>query len=310
MIDAPTLQRARILVVGDVMLDRYWFGDVSRISPEAPVPVVKVGRSEERLGGAANVARNIAALGANCTLLSVVGTDEAGQTLMSLLAAEEIDARLHQDGGVATTVKLRVIGRQQQLLRIDFETQPSHEVLSAKLEEFERLVKDCDVVVLSDYGKGGLLHIEKMIERARQLGKRVLVDPKGDDYARYAGATLLTPNRAEFREVAGSWKSENDFDAKAEALRRELGLEALLITRSEEGMSLFRDSRVDHVAAQAREVFDVSGAGDTVIATLAAALAAGEDYVEAMRLANKAGGIVVGKLGTAIVTPSELFGQE
>lgn len=310
MIDAPTLQRARILVVGDVMLDRYWFGDVSRISPEAPVPVVKVGRSEERLGGAANVARNIAALGANCTLLSVVGTDEAGQTLMSLLAAEEIDARLHQDGGVATTVKLRVIGRQQQLLRIDFETQPSHEVLSAKLEEFERLVKDCDVVVLSDYGKGGLLHIEKMIERARQLGKRVLVDPKGDDYARYTGATLLTPNRAEFREVAGSWKSENDFDAKAEALRRELGLEALLITRSEEGMSLFRDSRVDHVAAQAREVFDVSGAGDTVIATLAAALAAGEDYVEAMRLANKAGGIVVGKLGTAIVTPSELFGQE
>ncbi len=310
MIDAPTLQRARILVVGDVMLDRYWFGDVSRISPEAPVPVVKVGRSEERLGGAANVARNIAALGANCTLLSVVGTDEAGQTLMSLLAAEEIDARLHQDGGVATTVKLRVIGRQQQLLRIDFETQPSHEVLSAKLEEFERLVKDCDVVVLSDYGKGGLLHIEKMIERARQLGKRVLVDPKGDDYARYTGATLLTPNRAEFREVAGSWKSENDFDAKAEALRRELGLEALLITRSEEGMSLFRDSRVDHVAAQAREVYDVSGAGDTVIATLAAALAAGEDYVEAMRLANKAGGIVVGKLGTAIVTPSELFGQE
>jgi rfaE bifunctional protein kinase chain/domain len=308
MISAAELAKARVLVVGDVMLDRYWFGDVSRISPEAPVPVVKVGRNEERLGGAANVARNIAALGANCTLLSVVGADEAGQTLVKLLEAEQIDARLHQDGSVATTIKLRVIGRQQQLLRIDFETPPSHEVLSAKLEEFERLVKDCDVVVLSDYGKGGLLHIEKMIERARELGKRVLVDPKGDDYARYAGATLLTPNRAEFREVAGSWKSENDFNAKAEALRKELGLEALLITRSEEGMSLFRESRTDHVAAQAREVYDVSGAGDTVIAALAVALAAGADYVEAMRLANKAGGIVVGKLGTAVVTPEELFG--
>ena len=310
MIDATTLQRARILVVGDVMLDRYWFGDVSRISPEAPVPVVKVGRNEERLGGAANVARNVAALGASCALLSVVGADEAGQALHKLLGAEKIDARLHEDSSVATTIKLRVIGRQQQLLRIDFETQPSHEVLAAKLEEFERLVNDCDVVVLSDYGKGGLLHISRMIERARALGKRVLVDPKGDDYLRYAGATLLTPNRAEFREVAGSWKSEGDFKAKAEALRKELKLEALLVTRSEEGMSLFREGQADHVAAQAREVYDVSGAGDTVIATLAVALAAGADYVEAMQLANKAGGIVVGKLGTAVVTPAELFGQE
>jgi rfaE bifunctional protein kinase chain/domain len=274
------------------------------------VPVVKVGRNEERLGGAANVARNIAALGANCALLSVVGTDEAGQALMRLLKAEKIDARLHEDGSVATTIKLRVIGRQQQLLRIDFETQPSHEVLAAKLEEFERMVKECDVVVLSDYGKGGLLHIGRMIERARELGKRVLVDPKGDDYLRYAGATLLTPNRAEFREVAGSWKNENEFKTKAEALRKELKLDALLVTRSEEGMSLFRESQVDHVAALAREVYDVSGAGDTVIATLAVALAAGADYVEAMQLANKAGGIVVGKLGTAVVTPAELFGQE
>jgi rfaE bifunctional protein kinase chain/domain len=310
MISVTELANARVLVVGDVMLDRYWFGDVSRISPEAPVPVVKVGRNEERLGGAANVARNIAALGTKCTLLSVVGADEAGMALMSLLKAEQIDARLHKDSSVATTIKLRVIGRQQQLLRIDFETQPSHEVLAAKLEEFDRLVKGCDVVILSDYGKGGLLHISRMIQRARELGKRVLVDPKGDDYARYAGATLLTPNRAEFREVAGSWKSESDFNVKAEALRKELGLEALLITRSEEGMSLFREGKIDHVAAQAREVYDVSGAGDTVIATLAVALAAGADYVEAMRLANKAGGIVVGKLGTAVVTPAELFGQE
>jgi rfaE bifunctional protein kinase chain/domain len=310
MISASALARARILVVGDVMLDRYWFGEVSRISPEAPVPVVKVGRSEERLGGAANVARNIAALGAKCTLLSVVGADEAGMALVRLLKDERIDARLHEDGSVATTIKLRVIGRQQQLLRIDFETQPSHEVLSAKLEEFERLLKDCDVVVLSDYGKGGLLHIEKMIQLSRQLGKRVLADPKGDDYARYAGATLLTPNRAEFREVAGSWKSEEELVSKAQGLREALDLEALLVTRSEEGMSLVRKNQVDHVAAQAREVYDVSGAGDTVIATLAVVLAAGGDYVEAMRFANKAGGIVVGKLGTAVVTPEELFGQE
>lgn len=310
MIDVHTIQRARILVVGDVMLDRYWFGDVSRISPEAPVPVVKVGRNEERLGGAANVARNVAALGANCRLLSVVGADEAGRALMNLLKAERIDASLHEDGSVATTIKLRVIGRQQQLLRIDFETQPSHEVLSAKLEEFDRLVNDCDVVVLSDYGKGGLLHITRMIDRARKLGKRVLVDPKGDEYARYAGATLLTPNRAEFREVAGSWKNEEEFKTKAESLRRQLGLEALLVTRSEEGMSLFRENQSEHVAAHAREVYDVSGAGDTVIATLAVALAAGADYEEAMRLANKAGGIVVGKLGTAVVTPEELFEQE
>jgi rfaE bifunctional protein kinase chain/domain len=308
MISAEAISNSRVLVVGDVMLDRYWFGDVSRISPEAPVPVVKVGRSEERLGGAANVARNVAALGARCTLLSVVGRDEAGKTLRSMLHAENIDASLHEDGTVATTIKLRVIGRQQQLLRIDFETQPSHEVLAAKLEEFERLVKDCDVVVLSDYGKGGLFHISRMIETARKLDKRVLVDPKGDDYERYAGATLLTPNRSEFREVAGSWKSEDDFEGRAQRLRQELKLEALLVTRSEEGMSLFRQSRVEHVAAEAREVYDVSGAGDTVIATLAVALAAGGDYLEAMQLANKAGGIVVGKLGTAVVTPKELFG--
>lgn len=308
MISAEAISNSRVLVVGDVMLDRYWFGDVSRISPEAPVPVVKVSRSEERLGGAANVARNVAALGARCTLLSVVGRDEAGKTLRSMLHAESIDASLHEDGTVATTIKLRVIGRQQQLLRIDFETQPSHEVLAAKLEEFERLVKDCDVVVLSDYGKGGLLHISRMIETARKLDKRVLVDPKGDDYERYAGATLLTPNRSEFREVAGSWKSEEDFEGRAQRLRQELKLEALLVTRSEEGMSLFRQSRVEHVEAEAREVYDVSGAGDTVIATLAVALAAGGDYLEAMQLANKAGGIVVGKLGTAVVTPKELFG--
>jgi rfaE bifunctional protein kinase chain/domain len=301
------LKKARLLVVGDVMLDRYWFGDVSRISPEAPVPVVRVGRTEERLGGAANVARNIAAIGAGAALLSVVGKDEAAGCIQQLLKAEGIDAQLHSDPGLATTIKLRVIGRQQQLLRIDFETEPGHEVLMSKLADFELRLQDADLVILSDYGKGGLKHIERMIAAAREAGKPVLVDPKGDDYARYKGATLITPNRSEFREVAGRWKSEDDLTARAQKLRRELSLDALLITRSEEGMTLYREGERLHVPAVAREVYDVSGAGDTVIAVLGVMLASGAGFPEAVKLANKAAGIVVGKLGTAVVHPEELF---
>jgi rfaE bifunctional protein kinase chain/domain len=310
MIDRRALAGVRVLVVGDVMLDRYWFGDVSRISPEAPVPVVKVTHTEERLGGAANVARNIVALGAKATLLSVVGVDEAGQALKRRLAQEPIDACLHDDPAISTTVKLRVIGRQQQLLRIDFEESPGHEVLAANLEEFAERVPQCDAVILSDYGKGGLIHVARMIALARQAGKIVLVDPKGEDYSRYLGASLVTPNRAEFREVAGSWKSEEEFTAKAEGMLAELQLQALLVTRSEEGMTLFEAGRRHHVPTQAREVFDVSGAGDTVIAALATALAAGADYQDAVELANRAAGIVVGKLGTAVATVEELFGME
>lgn len=300
------LSEIRLLVVGDVMLDRYWFGEVNRISPEAPVPVVKVARSEERLGGAANVARNIAALGARTTLLSVVGDDEAGRSLLRLLQEGNIEAGLQVDSSISTTVKLRVIGRQQQLLRIDFETSPGHEVLQAKLADFEQRLGECDAVILSDYGKGGLVHIAEMIRLARAAGKPVLVDPKGDDYTRYAGATAITPNRSELREVVGRWNSEAELATKAEGLRRALGLQAVLVTRSEEGMTLFREDAVDHQPAQAREVFDVSGAGDTVIATLAAMLAAGADWPEAMRLANLAAGVVVGKLGTAVVSRDEL----
>ena len=304
----PSFKAARILVVGDVMLDRYWFGDVHRISPEAPVPVLKVSRVEERPGGAANVARNIASLGAHCTLLSVVGADEAGDCLQRLLTEQGgVEALLHRDEGFSTIVKLRAIARQQQLLRIDFETPPSHEVLKAKLEEFKNKLPDCDVVILSDYGKGGLAHIAEMIQAARAAGKQVLVDPKGDDYARYQGATLLTPNRSEFHDVAGSWNSEAELNGKAEKLRTELHLEALLVTRSEEGMSLFRAGSVLHEPTQAREVFDVSGAGDTVIATLAVMLASGADLGEAVRIANRAAGIVVGKLGTAVVSREEIL---
>lgn len=302
----PSTRQARILVVGDVMLDRYWFGDVSRISPEAPVPVVKVERSEERPGGAANVARNIAALGAQAALLSVVGADEAGQALARLLAASAIDASLHEDPQLSTTVKLRVLGRQQQLLRIDFENWPAHEVLQAKLAEFQQRIGQCDVVILSDYGKGGLTHIAEMIRIAREHGKPVLVDPKGDDYARYAGASVLTPNRAELREVVGRWSGEDDLAARVARLRGELGLDAVLLTRSEEGMTLFAADGATHEPAQAREVYDVSGAGDTVIATLAVMLASGRSLAEAMRWANRAAGVVVGKLGTATCSLEEL----
>ena len=300
------VRNVRLLVVGDVMLDRYWFGEVNRISPEAPVPVVKVERQEERLGGAANVARNAASLGAVSALLSVVGDDEAGRMLGQLLVAGQIDASLHVDRNIDTIVKLRVIGRQQQLLRIDFETPPSHEILQAKLADFESRVVQADVVILSDYGKGGLTHISEMIRIARSYDKPVLVDPKGDEWGKYAGATVITPNRAELREVVGKWSSEDELFAKAQKLRGELGLDALLVTRSEEGMTLFADDGIHHQPAQAREVFDVSGAGDTVIATLAVMLAAGADWGEAIRIANVAAGIVVGKLGTAVVTREEL----
>ncbi len=300
------LHKARILVVGDVMLDRYWFGEVSRISPEAPVPIVKVERTEERPGGAANVARNAASLGANVSLLSVVGDDEAGGTLRQLMEDAGVAASLHRDGSIATTVKLRVIGRQQQLLRIDFETPPSHEVLLDKLADYRRMIADRNVIILSDYGKGGLTHITQMIELARAQGKAVLVDPKGEDYSRYRGATIVTPNRTELRELAGRWKDEAELAAKAQALREQLGLEALLVTRSEEGMTLYERGGVRHEPARAREVFDVSGAGDTVIATLGVMLGAGIPLHDAVVLANQAAGIVVGKLGTAVVHPDEL----
>ena len=303
---AAAVARAKVLVVGDVMLDRYWFGDVERISPEAPVPVVRIARSEERPGGAANVARNAAALGAHAMLLSVVGDDEPGRALARLLEAERVQASFLRDPAVPTTVKLRVIGRQQQLLRIDFETAPSHEVLAAKLADYERLVGEADLVILSDYGKGGLAHIATMIARARAAGRPVLVDPKGDDYTRYRGATLLTPNRNEFRQVAGRWRDEADLTAKAQAIRRDLAIDALLVTRSEEGMSLYTEGGALTIPAQAREVYDVSGAGDTVIATIGVVLAAGATLPDAVRIANEAAGVVVGKLGTAVVHPHEL----
>ena len=302
----PRLQQARVLVVGDVMLDRYWFGDVSRISPEAPVPVAKIEKTEHRAGGAATVARNVAALGGQAVLLSVIGDDEAGDCLNTLMAEHGVETVLIRDPNIATTVKLRVVARNQQLIRLDFEDAPTHEVLNGVKNRFRELLAECDVVILSDYGKGGLTHVVSFIEWARQAGKPVLIDPKGDDYAKYTGATLLTPNRAELRQVTGSWKNEADLQEKARALRRNLDLQALLLTRSEEGMTLFRDGEPHYQPTQAREVFDVSGAGDTVIAGMGLAMAAGLDLPEAMRLANAAAGVVVGKLGTAVCSFDEL----
>ncbi|QKJ67639.1 D-glycero-beta-D-manno-heptose-7-phosphate kinase [Deefgea piscis] len=301
------IKNAKVLVVGDVMLDRYWFGDVERISPEAPVPVARITKTDERAGGAANVARNVVALGGKAKLLSVVGDDEAGTSLERLLIAQGVETVLHRDAEISTTVKLRVLARQQQLLRIDFENSPSHEILAAKLDDFKASLLDCDVVILSDYGKGSLVHVQQMILAARAMNKPVLVDPKGDEYEAYRGATLLTPNRSEFKQVAGKWNSEAELIEKADQLRLKFNLDALLVTRSEEGMTLFRDGQVVHKPTQAREVFDVSGAGDTVIATMGLMLAAGLDLPEAMDWSNRAAGIVVAKLGTAVATNAELF---
>jgi D-glycero-beta-D-manno-heptose-7-phosphate kinase len=298
--------KTNLLVVGDVMLDRYWFGDSDRVSPEAPVPVVQVSRVDERLGGAANVARNVAALGANTTILGVIGEDEAGARIGELLKQSGVNSQLEVDPKVPTTVKLRVIARQQQLIRLDFEETPSQTALEQKLARFEKALGTADVLVLSDYGKGALSQVAAMIEYARAKNKVILVDPKGEDYEKYRGATVITPNRSELRQVVGRWADEADLTQRAQDLRRSLGIQALLLTRSEEGMSLFTDQGVSHVRAQAREVFDVSGAGDTVIATLAVALAAQWPLDRAMALANRAGGIVVGKLGTATVTSEEL----
>jgi D-glycero-beta-D-manno-heptose-7-phosphate kinase len=301
------LAAARVLVVGDAMLDRYWFGAVERISPEAPVPVVRVNREEERLGGAANVALNVKTLGVQTTLLTVVGQDEPARKLQQLLEQKGVKTLLGHDPQLYTIVKLRVIGRSQQLIRVDFENAPDHEVLADMLGDFEQALPQHDAVLFSDYGKGGLEHIPRMIELARKAGKPVLVDPKGSDYARYKGATVITPNRAELAQVIGSWANESQLRERAQALRQELGLDSLVLTRSEEGMSLFDASGEAREHAKALEVFDVTGAGDTVIATLAAMLACGLTLREALPIANRAGSLAVGKFGNATLTYEELF---
>lgn len=306
---SEAISRSRVLVVGDVMLDRYWFGEVERISPEAPVPVVRVARREDRLGGAANVARNVAALGGQVTLVGVLGEDEAGDSIRRLSAEAGIKTDLIADPSLHTTLKMRVLGRQQQLLRVDFEQHPEQAALDLVDAALARHLANHDIVVLSDYAKGVLARVESLVAMARHAGIPVLVDPKGDDYTRYRGATLVTPNRSEMQQAVGRWTSEAELTDRAQRLRADLDLEALLVTRSEQGMTMFTDAGREHTDAQAHEVFDVSGAGDTVLATLAVSRAIGLPWVEAMGWANKAGGIAVGKLGTSVVTAAELAGE-
>lgn len=303
---AAALARARVLVAGDAMLDRYWFGPVERISPEAPVPIVRVEREEERPGGAANVACNVAALGAATTLLSVVGRDEPAAHLRQLLERSAIRAELGEDENFQTAVKLRILGRGQQLLRVDFERAPERETLAIMLTRFSALLPAADALLLSDYGKGGLTHVLSMIQAARAASKPILVDPKGDDFSRYRGASVITPNRAEFALAAGQWRSEAQLERLAHELRRDCEIGAVLLTRSEEGMTLFDEQGAFSIAAEAREVFDVTGAGDAVIAVTTAFLAAGMPLRQSMIWANRAAGIVVNRLGTAAVTYQEL----
>lgn len=303
----PRFDRARVLVVGDVMLDRYWHGATSRISPEAPVPVVKVDQIEDRPGGAGNVALNIAALGSAVSLLGLTGCDEAASALAAKLAAAQVECDFHGVDTHPTITKLRVISRHQQLLRMDFEQPFAAEAGAALMAKAAPQVEQVGAVILSDYAKGALHDPQPLIRAARVAGVPVLVDPKGTDFRRYQGATLLTPNLHEFEAVVGACATENELVDRGQALIQELELGALLVTRGENGMTLLRTGQPElHLPARAREVFDVTGAGDTVISVLAAALAAGEELPVAVALANLAAGIVVGKLGTAVVSAPEL----
>jgi D-beta-D-heptose 7-phosphate kinase/D-beta-D-heptose 1-phosphate adenosyltransferase len=299
--------QSRVLTFGDVMLDRYWHGGTSRISPEAPVPVVRVEDEEGRPGGAGNVALNIAALGGRATLVGLAGKDEAGDILEHKLSDAGVGCRLVRQSEFPTITKLRIISRHQQLIRLDFEDGFPGVDGDALMQTYESALADNDVVVLSDYGKGTLQDVSGFIEAARNLGKQVLVDPKGIDFARYSRATLITPNLSEFEAVVGKCSDEAALVERGQNLMSELALEALLVTRGEHGMSLLqRDREPHHLPAQAREVFDVTGAGDTVIATLATGLAAGLPLDSSTQLANTAACVVVGKLGTATATTQEL----
>lgn len=296
----------RVIVMGDVMLDRYWFGDSTRLSPEAPVPVVLVENIRDTAGGAANVALNVANMGAKVELVSMLGMDKEGETLRELLEQQRVCCRFLYSEGVQTPLKLRLIARNQQVVRIDFERKSSDELLLPLVDMFGATLRSEHTVILSDYGKGGLVHASRVVGIARQAGVRVLVDPKGADYSIYRGASLVTPNRSEFAQIVGRWSNEAEFERLAYKLRDDLELEALLVTRSEEGMSLFIEDRKIHINADVRQVFDVSGAGDTVVAVLGTALGAGFTLEYAARLANAAAGIVISKMGTCPITLPEL----
>lgn len=309
MLPIPSFEAARVLVVGDVMLDRYWYGDTGRISPEAPVPVVRIGSEERRLGGAANVALNLARVGVQTRLIGVVGCDEPADAARTMLAEAGVAVDLIESASHPTISKLRVLSRNQQLIRLDFEESFALADAfdrAALTSRYEQALADTDVVICSDYGKGTLAEVEELIRSAQRAAIPVLVDPKGQDWQRYIGATLITPNLHEFEAVAGPVADDAELARRADALRQQLSVDSLLVTRSEKGMSLFSPAGQLHLPAQAQEVFDVTGAGDTVIAFLAAGIGAGLEVGDAAAIANLAASIVVAKLGTATVTPAEL----
>jgi len=306
-LNLPNFEKAHVLVIGDLMLDRYWHGDTSRISPEAPVPVVLVGDAEERAGGSGNVALNVAALGAGIDVIGYTGEDEAADVLQEILTSSGVGCAFQRIPGSRTVTKLRVISRHQQLIRLDFEDGFNEKHTEVLVERAAKLMANVGAVVLSDYGKGTLRDFPALINAARAANTPVLIDPKGTDFSRYKGATLITPNLTEFEAVVGTCISDSEIEHRGMQLINNLDIEALLVTRSERGMTLLQKSHPPiHLPTKAQEVFDVTGAGDTVIAMLATAIAAGEDLSNAMALANLAAGVVVGKLGTATVTPAEL----
>ena len=306
-LEMPAFQEARLLVIGDVMLDRYWHGAASRVSPEAPVPVVRVGNREDRPGGAGNVALNIAALGSATRLIGIVGEDETGSELYSRLSAAGVYCDFIKLDDKPTVTKLRVISQHQQLIRLDFEKPFEPADINGLFEKAKALIDDTQVLVLSDYDKGALQEIQQLIELGRSRGIPIIVDPKGSNFEKYRGATLITPNLTEFEEVVGLCQNEEELVNKGLKLVSDLDLEAMLITRGEHGMTLIRpDSPELHLPARAQEVFDVTGAGDTVIGVLAAAMAAGNNLADATALANLSAGLVVGKLGTAAISGPEL----
>lgn len=297
----------KILVVGDVMLDRYWFGNVTRISPEAPVPIAQITNSQDRPGGAANVANNIASLSSSVSLLSIVGNDDTAKHLTKLLEDLAITTLFTIDESIKTTLKLRILSKNQQLMRVDFEHLPTAIALDELFDKYTRVLDQFDIIVFSDYGKGTLTQATQMIELAKQRNKTVLVDPKGSDYSRYSGASIITPNKLELQMALGRpWQDETQLEEMVIKLKQTLAIDNLLLTRSEEGMSLYATQENHHYPTKAKEVYDVSGAGDTVIATLAVMLKSGISLHDAVWLANIAAGIVVGKIGTASITIEEL----
>ncbi|MDI9336394.1 MAG: PfkB family carbohydrate kinase [Gammaproteobacteria bacterium] len=308
--DIRTINKVHVLVVGDAMLDRYWYGKVERISPEAPVPVLEVSKMEDRLGGCCNAAKNIVDFGAQATVLIPLGMDKTAAELENLLTCAQISVLKCEDKDFTSTLKLRMVGYRQQLLRADFESKPSEQLIHEQTKIFASIYKNFEVILFSDYGKGALVDVQSMIKMAGDSGRQILVDPKGSDFSKYYGATVITPNVSELRNVVGTWNSEGELDVLVQNLREQYQFTHLLLTRGEDGVKLYDDEGAMMIPSLARDVYDVTGAGDTVISILATLLATGMSVREAVWWANRAAGIVVGKFGTSTVSYYEIAQEE